>query len=313
LCTEATDVSDVRVGRRRIKVSNEDKIFFPNEGLTKGDLIDYYSDVGGVMLSHIKGHPLSIKRFPDGIQGESFFQKNTPRHFPDWIPRVEVAKKGGSIDQVVVRDGGATLGYVANQGGIEMHTSLSREDALDRPDRLIFDLDPWGDDFAIVRDAARLVREVLDGLGLPAFLQTSGSRGLHVVTPLRREETFDEVKPFARDVSTVIASRDPKRLTVEMRKEKRKHRLLIDYFRNAYAQTSVAPYSVRALPGAPVATPLDWDELEERKLGPQRYNIDSVRKRLARRGDPWKGMSRRAHGLAPARRKLDRLLEALGA
>jgi bifunctional non-homologous end joining protein LigD len=297
-----------RFGRYTVELTKLDKVLFPDARITKGEIIDYYREVADRMLPYLQDRPVSMQRFPDGIGGEGFYQKEIPDYFPDWIDRVTVAKAGGKVTHVVCQNA-ATLVYLANQACITPHVWLSRRDRLDHPDRMIFDLDPPGDDFASVRGAARTLRELLDGLGLTAYAMTTGGRGLHVVVPLDRSADFNEARGFARDAADLVARRDPERLTTETRKDKRKGRLFVDYLRNAYAQTGVPPYSVRARKGAPVAVPLAWKELGDAKLRGNAYDVRNALRRLSRVDDPWKGMTRRARSLGSPRKKLDRLLE----
>jgi bifunctional non-homologous end joining protein LigD len=303
-------VTKERFGPITFESGNRDKILFPESGVTKGDLMDYYRRIGPVMLPHLKRRPVTMQRFPDGISKEGFYQKEMPEYFPGWVDRVEVAvSDGGSKDQVLVNKT-ASLVYLAEQGCITPHVWLSRASSLGKPDRLVFDLDPADGDFQPVRDAARRIRALLEEMDLPAYLMTTGSRGLHVVTPLSGESDFDTVRQFARDASSFLGKRHPEQLTVETRKEARRGRLFIDYTRNAYGQTTVPPYGVRPLPGAPVAAPLSWDELGRKDLTPQTYTIRNVLKRLADREDPWKGAGRRGHSLKRAIRTLHSLEEA---
>jgi bifunctional non-homologous end joining protein LigD len=296
----------LRAGRRSIEVSNPDKVLFPADGITKADLATYYRDVASTILPYVRHRPLHMDRYPDGLDGEHWVQKEVPKHFPDWIETVEVPKQGGSVTHVVCSNA-ATLVYLADQGTITPHVWLSRTDRIDKPDLMVFDLDPAGDDFQVVRDAARLVRELLNQIGLPAFLKTTGSRGLHLAVPLDRRAGFDAVRGVARDVARIAAATDPDRLSIEMRKSKRRGRLFVDWLRNGYAQTFAPPYVVRALPGAPVSTPIHWDEL--RAVDARSYTIPNVAARLSSKGDPWRGLWRRARGLREARRRLDDLLE----
>jgi bifunctional non-homologous end joining protein LigD len=294
--------------KRSFEVSHEDKVFFPDAGLTKGDLIAYYERVAPVMLPHVRGRIVTMRRFPDGVNGKSFFQKDVPDHFPDWIETVRVRKEGGSLEQLTIENA-ETLAYLANQGCIEIHVWPSRSDAPERPDRVIFDLDPSNDDFGVVRKAARATRELLQELGMTPWVMTTGSRGLHVVAALDRKADFDEVRSFAALAARVLAARDAKSFTIEQRKNKRRGRLFLDYLRNGYAQHGVAPYSVRARPEAPVATPLSWDELGDGRLKhAQRYTISNLFRRLARKGDPWRDLGKSASSIAQARRRLDDLV-----
>ena len=295
-------MSKLKFGRYTVETSNEEKLFFPDEEISKGDLIDYYQKIAEKLVPCVKERPLVMKRYPDGIKGESFFQKEIGDYFPDWIERVKVKKKGGTVTHVQC-DNAATLVYLANQACIELHPWLSRSDKLHYPDQLIIDLDPSGDDFS------QVLKELFDELDLKAFLKTTGSRGLHVLVPLDRRANFDKVREFAQDTAKLLAQRHSDKLTIEARKAKRRGRLLIDTARNAYAQTAVAPYAVRAKPGAPVATPLDWDELANGKLNSQSYNIRNIFRRLGRKTDPWKDLPRLGRSLKEARRRLDAILE----
>ena len=301
-------MSKLKFGRYTVETSNEEKLFFPDEEISKGDLIDYYQKIAEKLVPCVKERPLVMKRYPDGINGESFFQKEIGDYFPDWIERVKVKKKGGTVTHVQC-DNAATLVYLANQACIELHPWLSRSDKLHYPDQLIIDLDPSGDDFSQAVFGARVLKELFDELDLKAFLKTTGSRGLHVLVPLNRRANFDKVREFAQDAAKLLAQRHSDKLTIEARKAKRRGRLLIDTARNAYAQTAVAPYAVRAKPGAPVATPLDWDELANGKLNSQSYNVRNIFRRLGRKTDPWKDLPRLGRSLKEARRRLDAILE----
>jgi len=296
-----------RFGRHVIETSNEDKLLFPGDRITKGDLMDYYAAIAPRILPWLRDRPLVLERFPDGIEAKGFYQKQVAEHFPGWISTVRVEKAGRQTQDLVVCDSEATLVYLANLGCVTLHPWLCRTDRLRHPDQLIVDLDPPGEDFGSVRAAARACRELFDELGLPTFVKTTGSKGLHVVVPLDRSADFDAVRELARDAMQMLAARRPEALTTEVRKNKRKGRVYLDVARNAYAQTAVAPYAVRPLPGAPVATPIEWDELG--RVGARSFTISNLFRRLARREDPWKGLRRRACGIAPARRRLERIRE----
>lgn len=300
----------VEVDGHEIEISHADKLMYPQDGITKADVADYYWRIGDTMLRHTENRPLNMQRFPDGISGESFYQKETPDYFPGWIDQVEVeVKEEGRKQRQVVCNQAATLVYLANQACLTLHVWLSRVDNLEHPDKLIFDLDPPGEDFEPVRSGAQSLRNILEEVELASFLMTTGSRGLHVVIPLDRSATFDEVRSFARDLSNVLAKREPDKLTTEMRKEKRKGRLFLDYLRNSYAQTSIPPYALRAKPGAPVAAPLEWGELGDSGLNSQSYSMDNIFRRLGQKEDPWKDMYRHARSLNKARQTLDKLRE----
>lgn len=285
------------------RVSHRDKILFPGDGITKGGLIDYYGRIAPVMLPYLRDRPLTLHRFPDGIAEEGFFQKSVSDYFPDWIARATVAKEGGTVTHALCRDA-RTLQYLADQATIDFHIWLARIDRPRHPDRLIFDLDPPGDDFAPVVRAARAIKALLDELGLVAFPMTTGSRGLHVTLPLDRGADFDAARGFARALATRIAEDEPDAYTLEQRRAKRGDRVYLDVMRNGYAQTGVAPYSVRAKPGAPVATPLAWRELDDPKLHPRRYHLGNIFRRLGQRPCPWREIDRHAQSLEAAAKRL---------
>ncbi|MBQ0852364.1 non-homologous end-joining DNA ligase [Streptomyces sp. BH-SS-21] len=301
----------VRAGRRTVEVHRPDKVMFPATGgakeYTKADVVAYYREIAPFMLPHLRGRPLMLERYPDGLDGQKFMQKNVQDHYPDWIRRVEVPKEGGTVLHPVCEDT-ATLVYLADQAALTLHrwlAKVSSDGTADRPDRLVFDLDPATDDFEPVRDTARLLGELLDQLRLPSALMTTGSRGLHIVVPLDGRHGFDEVHTFAKDVADTLTEAHPDRLTTEARKKDRGDRLYLDIQRNAYAQTTVAPFTVRARPGAPVAVPVAWDQLEDAELGPRRWTIaDAVDQA---RTNPWSGLLRSGRALAPARRRLNAL------
>jgi bifunctional non-homologous end joining protein LigD len=293
--------------RIEVEVTHPDRVLFPDsssqKGITKRDLVDYYGEVADTMLPLLRGRALSVQRFPRGIGEQGFVQQDFADSLPDWMSGVEVAKEGGTVVHPLAERREA-LRWLANQNCITLHIWQSRRDRLHNPDRLVFDLDPSDTDFAAVRATARATAGVLDDLGLACYVQTTGSRGLHVVAPVRPDTDFDTARQFARDVADVVAADDAKHRTVEVRKDKRGGRVYLDIMRNAYAQTAVAAYSVRARAGAPVATPLEWDELDTRGLRADRFTIRDVPKRLAGQRDPWADMSRHARSLSGAVERL---------
>jgi bifunctional non-homologous end joining protein LigD len=220
---------------------------------------------------------------------------------------INLKEEGGKQPQVVVNNA-ATLVYLANQAMVTAHAWLSKADKLDYPDKMIFDLDPPDGNFGVVRDAALSLRSLLESIHLAPFVKTTGSRGLHVVVPIDRRADFQTVREFSRDVAEILARRQPNRLTTELNKEERNGRLFIDYLRNSYAQTAVAPYSLRAIANAPVSTPLEWDELSDPRLNAQRYNLQNIFRRLGQKKDPWEKMMQKAGSLVSARRHLDTLI-----
>jgi bifunctional non-homologous end joining protein LigD len=291
---------------REVRVSHPEKVLFDEDGLTKGDLVEYYRAVAGAMLPLVEGRPLAMERYPNGIDAQGFFQQQAPKYAPDWIERVTVphAERGQTTHLVLGH--AEDLIWLANQNTVTLHLWPSRIDAvaddpiagLDRPDLLVFDLDPAPADspeeqFAQVRLAATRLRELLDELGLPAWVKTTGSRGLHLVVPLDREATTAEADAFALDVGRVVAAREPERLTTEWLVEDRDGKLLVDTARNRWAQLIAAPYTVRAKPGAPVSTPLAWEELDEQGFSPRRYTLRTVPERLAGGTDPWSDLRTR--------------------
>ncbi|OBH58538.1 non-homologous end-joining DNA ligase [Mycobacterium sp. E2479] len=286
-----------------VEITHPDRVMFPENGITKSDLAEYYGEVAETMLPHLKGRPLTVQRFPRGIGENGFVQQDFADTLPHWMSGVQVDKAGGTLVHPLAERPEA-LRWLANQNCITLHVWQSRRGKLNQPDRLVFDLDPSDADFAVVRATARTVADVLDDLGLARYVQTTGSRGLHVVVPLRAEADFDTVRQFARDVAEVVAADDAAHRTVEARKDKRDGRIYLDVMRNAYAQTAVAPYSVRARAGASVATPLEWDELDTRGLRADRFSIRDVPDRLAGQRDPWADMFRHARSLT---RPLERL------
>jgi bifunctional non-homologous end joining protein LigD len=290
-----------------VEITHPDKLLFPDDGISKADLASYYEQVSQWMLPHVKGRPLSLQRFPDGIDRQGFFQKDIPDYFPDWLRRVEVPKRGGTVTHAYVT-GADTLVYLVGQNAITPHVWLSRADRVWNPDRLVFDLDPPGGDFPAVRRAARWTGELLNELGLTPFAQVTGSKGIHVWVPLRRRSRHDEVRGFARDIGRVLAARHPDELTTEWHKEKRDGRILVDTARNTYAQTAVPPYAVRPRAGAPVATPIEWDELADSRLRPDRWTVKNVLRRLTQKGDPWEDIASYARGISRARRRVESML-----
>jgi bifunctional non-homologous end joining protein LigD len=292
----------VQAGGRRIRISHPAKILFPDQGITKRELVDYYVRVAEIMLPHVRDRPLSQHRWPEGIGGQDFWHKQAPGFFPDWIPRVEIATNKGPQQQVVANHP-ATLAYLANQNCITPHVWLSTRRRLHRPDLIVIDLDPESErDFATVRAGARILRGILEDLGLVPFVKTTGSKGLHVTVPIQPRSDFTAVHGVADRVADLLVEEDPGRFTTEFYKKKRKGRVFVDVGRNAYGQTAVPPYAVRARPGAAVATPITWDELS--RATPDRFTIRNLFRRLGRRPDPWEDLPRHARPLSGASSRL---------
>ena len=291
--------TEIRAGRRTVALSHPDKVLFPDAGVTKRELAGHYARVAPLMVPLVRDHPVAMQAYPGGIAGPGYFMKNVPDHFPDWIRRVTVGKRGGTLTHLLANDA-ATLVYMANQNVITPHVWTARADKPREPDRVVFDFDPPGTRsvrFADVRAAARAMGDLVRDLGLEPFAMTSGSRGIHVVTPIRRGHDYEDVVAFARTAARMLADQDPRRLTTEVRKAKREERIFIDVGRNAYAQHAVAPYAVRARAKAPVATPLAGEELDDKRLRPDRWTVRTIARRLDDAGDPWEGFRAAARAL----------------
>jgi bifunctional non-homologous end joining protein LigD len=289
----------IRIGRRTIEISHPEKVLFPDPKVTKLDLVNHYQAIAPAMLPHVRDRPLALQVFPQGIEGKGFFMKEVPNYFPDWIVTAKVPKQGGTLTQVLAQDA-ATLVYLAGQNAITPHVWLSRADEPRQPDRLILDLDPSpGIGFAAVRAAAREAGARLRDAGLIPYAMVTGSRGVHVVCPLRRGPSFGEVHAYARSLAEAMVADDEKRLTLAWRRADRGARIYLDVNRINYAQHAVAPYGVRPRPRAPVAMPIEWDELSDPKLKPDRWTVRNAAARLDAQGDAWKGMERRARKLPP--------------
>jgi len=285
------------VGRRSVTLSHPDKALFADPPITKCELARHYEQVAAAMIPHIRDRPLALQAFPNGIDAPGFFMKSVPRYFPDWIATVEVPKRGGSLTQVLASDA-ATLVYLAGQNVITPHIWLSRADRPREPDRLIIDFDPSpGIGFAEVRAAARDAGERLRDSGLAAYAMVTGSRGVHVVSPLRRGPGFGEVHGFARALAEAMVAAHPDQLTLKWHRAERGPRIYVDVNRINYAQHGVAPYAVRPRPRGPVAMPIRWEELSDRALAPDRWTIANAADRLRSEGDAWKGIGRRARNL----------------
>jgi bifunctional non-homologous end joining protein LigD len=287
----------LRVGRHEVEITHPGKALFTNPTITKLQLARHYERVADAMLPHVRGRPLALQAFPQGIDGHGFFLKSIPKHFPSWIKTAEVPKKDGSLTQALAENA-ATLVYLAGQNVVTLHVWLSRADMLRKPDRLILDFDPSpGVGFAAVRAAAREAGRRLHNAGLVPHAMVTGSRGIHVVCPLRRGPTFGAVHSYARTVAEAMVADDPGHLTLEWRKADRGARIYVDVNRINYGQHAVAPYGVRARPRAPVAMPIQWEELSNPRLKPDRWTVRTAADRLSSEGDAWSEMSRSARRL----------------
>ena len=300
--------TEIKRGRRTLRLSNLDKPFWPEEGITKGDLIAYYRDVAPVLVPHLRDRPFTMKRYPDGWQGKHFFQKDAPSHMPAWIPTFSyrstsrATREKRTLRYPLVNDELALL-WMANMGCIDMNTWYSRVDKPATPDFVLFDLDPSPDvGFAEVVQVARLIKEVLDALGLVGFPKTSGADGFHVLVPIARRHTYDQTRELAEIVAGTLARLHPGLVTTEWAKAKRRG-VLIDANQNGEGKTIASVYSVRPRAGAPVSTPLRWEEVTE-GLDPAAFTMDVVLERVRRRGDLFAGVLSTKQALGKALREL---------
>lgn len=281
----------MKLGRYSIELTHPDKVLFPKEKITKEDLVRYYVSVAPKMIPHLLKRPISMVRYPQGISVDGFYQKSAPEGLPKWVRRVSVERKEEEPIEMLLCENAAALAWLANYGCITLHTWLSCFDKPHIPDRMIFDLDPPPKaGFQIAVEGALALRELLEGeYKLHAYLMATGSNGLHVMVPIRRKYDFDLVRGFARSIAERIVTQNPKLFTLAVRKEARKGRLYIDVLRNGYAQTAVAPYSVRAKEKAPIAMPLFWEELNDKKLRSDSFTIGNSQLRL-RKKQAWENL-----------------------
>jgi bifunctional non-homologous end joining protein LigD len=280
-------------------ITHPEKVLFPDDGITKGELADYYRAVADVMVPHLAGRPVTMERYPSGIGKPGFFHKDVVKGFPDWLERVEVPKRGGTVHHPLIGDARALL-WMANQNCITPHVWTRRVPHLDRPDLCMFDLDPSVEEPEVLAGAALAVRDLLGELGLPSWVKTTGSKGFHIVVPLDAEIGLRDVAWFADAVGSELCRRDPEHLTQEFSKADRGGRILVDTGRNGYSATFAAAYGVRARAGAPVSAPCAWDEVERGAVGPRTFTLRNLPARLAERGDLWAELAGRACSLGPA-------------
>src|SRR6185503_9119967 len=290
-------------------ITHPDKVLFPEDGITKGELAAYYEAVAPVMLPHLQGRPVTMERYPSGIGRKGFWQKDVSRGFPEWLQRVEVPKKDGVVRHPLATDTRALV-WMANQNAVTLHVWPSRVPRLSHPDVCVFDLDPASDDPKVARAATLQVRDLLGELGLVSWVKTSGSKGFHVVVPLDGTADFDEVAAFAHRAGALLVKRHPKRLTQEFIKADRGRRVLVDTGRNGWSATFAAAYTVRARPGAPVSAPCSWEEVERGEVGPRSFTLRSMADRLDAVGDLWAGLPGSGQPVREAAERLKRLQES---
>src|SRR4026207_1526035 len=285
-------------------ITHPEKILFPGEGITKGELASYYEEIAPVMLPHVRRRPITMERFHRGIAAPGFFQNDVSKGFPDWLERVEVLKHGGTVHHPIANDTRSLL-WLANQNSITIHVWPSRTPNLYYPDICVFDLDPATDnERERLRRAALILRELLTELGLPSWIKTTGSKGFHIAVPLDGKSDFGTVAQFAHTIGGVLVPRDPDNLTQEFSKADRGGRILVDTGRNGYSATFAAAYTIRAKPGAPVSAPGTWEEVERGEAQPKSFTLRMMAKRVAEVGDLWADMLKK-------KRSLNRAIEVL--
>lgn len=285
------------VERSEVIITHPDKIMFPAEGITKGEMASYYEMIAPVMLPHVRRRPITMERFHRGIEAPGFFQKDVSKGFPEWLERVEVPKHGGTVHHPIVTNTEGLL-WLANQNSITIHVWPSRAPNLYQPDICVFDLDPSKtDDLDGLRQAALRLRDLLVELGLPSWIKTSGSKGFHIAVPLDGKSDFGTVGRFAHVVGEVLVKRDPDNLTQEFAKVDRGGRILVDTGRNGYSATFAAAYTLRAKAGAPVSAPCSWEEVERGEVGPKSFTLRMMAQRVSEVGDLWAEMLRRKRSL----------------
>jgi bifunctional non-homologous end joining protein LigD len=291
-------------------ITHPEKILFPAVGeapaITKGELAAYYETVAPLMVPHISGRPITMERYPAGIGQKGFMHKDVSRGFPAWLERVEVPKKDGTVHHPLVTDTRSLL-WITNQNCITPHVWTSRVPNLYYPDICVFDLDPSEDRPDVLRGAALGLRDLLQELGLPSWVKTTGSKGYHIVVPLDGSQDMGVVARFAHAVGRLFIARDPEHLTEEFSKADRGRRIYVDTGRNGYSATFAAPYAVRAKPGAPVSAPCTWEEIERGEVGPATFTLRTMADRVAASGDLWADMRRRKRSLRQPIERLERL------
>ena len=281
-------------------ISHPDKILFPADGITKGELAAYYEAIAPLMLPHLRRRPITMERYHRGIGAPGFFQKDVSKGFPEWLKRVEVPKHGGTVHHPLANDTRSLL-WLANQNSITIHVWPSRVPNLYQPDVCIFDLDPAREDeLHLLRAAALDLRDLLAELGLPCWIKTSGSKGFHIAVPLDGKSDFGAVARFAHQVGRILVQRDPQHLTQEFSKVDRGGRILVDTGRNGYSATFAATYTVRAKPGAPVSAPCTWEEVERGEVHPKSFTLRMMSERVAAVGDLWSGLLKSKRSLKTA-------------
>jgi bifunctional non-homologous end joining protein LigD len=289
-------------------ITHPDKLLFPGDGITKGEVAAYYEMIAPVMLPHIVRRPVTLERYPAGIDKKGFWQKDVSKGFPDWLERVEVPKTDGTVHHPLVMDVRSLL-WMTNQNTITQHVWISRAPDLYYPDVCVFDLDPSREDEPdVLRTAALALRDLLGELGLPTWVKTTGSKGFHIVLSLDGKTKMGDVARFAHVVGTLLTRQHPEYLTQEFSKAARGGRILVDTGRNGYSATFAAAYTVRAKPGAPVSAPCTWDEIEKGSVGPKSFTLRTMKQRIDAVGDLWSGMRKSRRSLTRAVQRLKKMV-----
>jgi bifunctional non-homologous end joining protein LigD len=299
------------VPEKTVNLTSPERVLYPDDGITKGDVFAYYERVGPTLVPHLRDRPFTMKRYPHGITGEVFFQKQAPRGMPDWIPTRQFRtwrREGGSrlVDFPLVNSTEAVL-YMVQMNCVDMNAWYSRVDKPHRPDFVLFDLDPPDGGFELAIEVAHLIHELLDEVDLPGYVKTSGADGIHVVAPITRRSTFEQTYQFAERASRLLEQRHPGKLTTEWLKKKREG-VLVDHRQNGWGKTIASVYSVRPKPGAPVSTPLRWDELTP-DVRPRDFPMDVALEPIDRHGDLFAAVREDPRPLSPAAKALDRLYD----
>jgi bifunctional non-homologous end joining protein LigD len=285
-------------------ITHPEKVMFPEDGITKGELAAYYEMIAPAMVPHMSARPVTMERYPAGIGAKGFMQKDVSKGFPAWLERASVPKKNGTVRHPLVSDARSLL-WLANQNCITPHVWPSRAPDIFQPDICVFDLDPAEEAPDVLRAAALAVRDLLGELDLPSWVKTSGSKGFHVAVPLDGKADFEEVASFAHGVGQVLVRRDPQHLTQEFAKKYRGGRIYVDTGRNGYSATFAATYAVRAKPGAPVSAPCTWAEIEGGAVGPRTFTLRTMADRMAAVGDLWSDIGRHKRSLRRATAQLE--------
>lgn len=272
--------------KKTFEPTHLNKIIFPQDMLSKKDIINYYQKIAPFLLPHIKNHLMVMQRFPKGINQEGFYQKQISDYFPSWIQRKTINLKKGDKQTIMLINTQEDLAYLTNQNALVFHSWLSSIQQIEKPDKIIFDLDPDNNSLQDIQTIAKTIKFIIEEQKLNPFIMTTGSKGYHIAIPIQPKHSFEKIHEFAKSIAQIVAQQHPKICTSDISKEQRRNKVFIDYLRNSYGQTSVAPYSLRALPKAPIATPIEWNELS--KTLPQKYTIKNIFKRLSHKQDPWK-------------------------